>query len=262
MSDSIRWNPDVECFDANPAATVVLDRAAWERAGAVFVEQDDGDDEVSGLAVGEIAAGDEMVQFGVLDYGEQETFILVPGRDRAAVDTARAVLSALQVAGVVDLTTQLADFSAGDGPSSSHVPLEERVEVLERKFAELAPLTKLQLTPGESLWAGTVGAYPAIGELLFQDAVTGLERSYESHRISGQLRLPNVIENVEDVSSAGRWFSFPSPDEDVPIRYPYLFIKHRELDLARRYQLIFRWKREMEDLGTIASVRGEKDEER
>jgi hypothetical protein len=244
MSASIRWNPDVERFDANPAATVVLDRAAWERAGAVFVEQDDGDDEVPGLAVGEIAAGDELVQFGVLDYGEQETFLLVPGRDRAAVDTARAVLSALQAAGVVDLTTQLADFSAGGGPSSSHVPLEERVEVLERQFAELAPLT-LQLTQ-----SGTVRAYPAIEKLLSQE-----------HRIPGQLRLPNVVENVEDLATVGFERS-PSPDEDAPMGYPYLLINRDESDLAQRYQWTLReLKREKKHFGTIASVRGEKDEE-
>jgi hypothetical protein len=260
MSDSIRWNPGVERFDANPAATVVLDRAAWERAGAVFVEQDDGDDEVPGLAVGEITAGDVVIQFGVLDYGEQETFLLVPGRERAAVDTARALLSALQAAGVVDPITQLADFSAGDGPSLSYVPLEERVEVLERQFAELAPFTELQLSHGEPLGVGTAGAYPAIGELLFQDAMTALTRSCESHRIAGQLRFSD---DIEDSSTAYLW-GRSSSEEDRQERYRafVLLVQQRQLRLERWSRALRRMRQKKEDLGTIASVRGEKDEER
>jgi hypothetical protein len=159
MSDLIRWNPSVDRFDANPAATVALDRAAWEQHGALFAERDDGDDERVGLAVGEIVTPRGPFHFGVLDYGEDTTFVLVPGRDRAAVDAAIVVLRALQEAGVVDLATQLADFSAGGGSSLSHVALEDRMDQLEREVAKVT-----------GLLIGPATAYPAAAPLLIMGA--------------------------------------------------------------------------------------------
>jgi hypothetical protein len=198
MSDPIRWNPGVDRFDANPAATVVLDRAAWERIGAVFVEHDDGDDERPGLAVGEIETDGGVVEFGVLDYGEPETFLLVSGRDRAAVDAARAVLSALQGAGVLDLTTQLSDFSAGDGPALSRSLLEDRVSSLEW---ELATLRSAQETATAGL-VGHTSLDPAVaraisaGELMVHKIIepaATFEDFHESLPVD-QLRLPLIVD--------------------------------------------------------------------
>jgi hypothetical protein len=85
------WNPDATRFDGNPAATVALDRDAWQRLGATFTEIDDGDDETPGLAVGRV----NELPFGVLDYGEGETFLLVPSDAPSAAASAPILLDAL-----------------------------------------------------------------------------------------------------------------------------------------------------------------------
>jgi DNA-binding CsgD family transcriptional regulator len=144
MSDAITWIPDADHFDANPAATVALDRARWEALGATFTEVDDGDDETPGLAVGWTAADGVEVEFGVLDYGEDSTFLLVPGRDGAAIDSVRSLIATFARAGILDPDNHVLDVS-GDG--IARVTLEERVAALERRMAEVAARNAPTTTP-------------------------------------------------------------------------------------------------------------------
>jgi DNA-binding CsgD family transcriptional regulator len=135
MSDVITWIPGADHFDANPAATVALDRARWEALGATFTEVDDGDDENPGLALGWTVVDGVEVEFGVLDYGEDSTFLLVPGRDGPATDSVRSLIAAFARAGILDPVDHVLDVS-GDG--IARVTLEDRVAALGRRMATVA----------------------------------------------------------------------------------------------------------------------------
>lgn len=89
------WQPNQTELDADIAATLAMDRAAWEATGARFVSIDDGDGEFPSIAAGTV----DDTSFGVLAYdGEPTTFLLVPGRgdDRAdrTIDALRELLAA------------------------------------------------------------------------------------------------------------------------------------------------------------------------
>jgi DNA-binding protein HU-beta len=89
------WQPKQTELEADIAATLAMDRAAWEATGARFVPVDDGDGEFPGFAVGTV--GDTW--FAVLAYpGQSTTFLLVPGRGAAradrTVDVVRELLAA------------------------------------------------------------------------------------------------------------------------------------------------------------------------
>lgn len=137
MSDAIIWHPGVDRLDANPAATVALDRARWESLGATFAEADDGDGETPGLAVGQVNG----IDFGVLDYGEEETFLLVADEARAATSPIESLLQALRQAGALDVDRELVVVSGERvlGPA-----LEQRVVTLsELGFEELKIAVRL-----------------------------------------------------------------------------------------------------------------------
>lgn len=135
MSDAITWHNGVDRFDANPTATVALDRARWEILGATFVEVDDGDDETPGLAVGEV----DGLEFGVLDYGEGETFLLVGGELVAGPATAR-LFEALQRAEVLQSSEVVHTSSAEGHPQL--VELQQRVEALDAILVEVEGLRR------------------------------------------------------------------------------------------------------------------------
>jgi len=160
MSDTITWLSGVERFDANPAATVALDRARWEALGATFVEVDDGDDETPGLAVGRV----DGLDFGVLDYGEGETYLLVPGSGLASQETV-AVLTALQGHHVLDLGADLIDV-AGAAPVDDPGALAARLAAVEHR------LSMLDRPAQESLFgavAEVAEMYPAASASLIHD---------------------------------------------------------------------------------------------
>jgi DNA-binding protein HU-beta len=92
------WQPSHTELDADIAATLAMDRAAWEATGARFVPVDDGDGEFPGFAAGTV--GD--TSFAVLAYaGQPTTFLLVPGRGAARADRTVDVLRELLAARVL-----------------------------------------------------------------------------------------------------------------------------------------------------------------
>ena len=129
---AIQWDTEAKMLGADPTATVSLDRSAWERHGAIFTEIDDGDGETPGLATATVQVAGIPVQFGVLDYDGEDTYLLVPGVDPERLSTARAVLETLQAAGALSIDKDLLDIATATPPPT----LEDRVADLERRLAE------------------------------------------------------------------------------------------------------------------------------
>ena len=126
----IRWHDEPQKLEADPAATVAVSKEEWEKAGARFVEVDDGQGETPALATGIATTSAGELRFGVLDYSDG-TYLLVPGdaehRERAMF----ALLGALHEAGIVDSDEQVLDVARAEPLS-----LEERVAELERQLGE------------------------------------------------------------------------------------------------------------------------------
>jgi cold-shock-like DNA binding protein len=128
----LQWDEKASKLDADPAATVSLDRSAWERVGAVFHDRDDREGEMPGLATATVQLAGRAVRIGVVDYGENSTYLLVPGVEPKRLATTTAVLEALEAEGVLHIQTDLLDLANVAPPPS----LEDRVAELERQLFE------------------------------------------------------------------------------------------------------------------------------
>src|SRR5271155_1171231 len=129
----IKWHSKPKRVNADPGATLSLDRSAWEQAGATFTPTDDGNGETPGLATATVKTPAAPVQIGIVDYDEPTTYLLVPGSGRERLSRTLAVLETLETAGALHIQTDLFDL-AGVAPPAT--PLEDRVAELERRLAE------------------------------------------------------------------------------------------------------------------------------
>jgi hypothetical protein len=172
MSDAITWHNGVDRFDANPTATAALDRARWETLGARFVEVDDGDDETPGLAVGQV----DGLDFGVLDYGETETFLLLVGEVVAGPATAR-LLKRLEEVGVLEVDRDVTDLAGARRPAPD-AELRARLAEVENRLARLEVQSHQSVISASFAWPAVLGER--------------LRREEWSFERAGQLRLVNV----------------------------------------------------------------------
>ncbi len=75
---AITWTA-ADHLDADPAATIALDRDAWQQRGARFRPVDDELSGTAALATASIALDGRAVDWAVLDHGQSTTFLLVGG---------------------------------------------------------------------------------------------------------------------------------------------------------------------------------------
>ena len=129
---TINWDTEAKMLGADPTATVSVHRSAWERHGAIFTELDDGDGEIPGLATAMVHIAGIPVQFGVLDYDGEDTYLLVPGTDPERLATTTALLETLQSIGVLRIDTDVLDIARAAPP----LTIEDRVADLERALAQ------------------------------------------------------------------------------------------------------------------------------
>jgi cold shock CspA family protein len=145
----IGWDKRAKKVHADPAATVGLDRSAWERLGASFSESDDGNGETPSLATATVRTARGALGIGVLDYGEESTYVLVPGDERTLLANTGAVLLALQDAGALRIEDDLLDIVGSD-----------RAPTLEERVAELERVATQGLESGGSVRVPVIAEYP------------------------------------------------------------------------------------------------------
>lgn len=139
----IAWTDACRRIEADPTATVALDRSAWERAGAVFTEVDDGEGERPGLAAATIKTPEGLVTVAVVDYGGDSTYLLVPEIEPKGSATTQAVLDVLAANGIVDRNSDVLDIARVPDTGT----LLQRVERLERELEQLrAPRSAMPRT--------------------------------------------------------------------------------------------------------------------
>lgn len=97
---TITWHDTPGELAADPAATLRMGRAAWERLGATFIDVDDGQGETPALATATLSMRHAAFDFGVLDYGDGVTYALIGtvGEQRAL--RVHALVKALEARGV------------------------------------------------------------------------------------------------------------------------------------------------------------------
>lgn len=94
---SITWHNSSVMFKGDIGVAVQLSANRWTELGASFTSLDDGESGVFGLAGATIETGDGELTFGVLDYGDEITYLLVPvgdeRREHLTIETVKALLN-------------------------------------------------------------------------------------------------------------------------------------------------------------------------
>jgi hypothetical protein len=129
---TIKWHPKPKRVDADPGATLTLDRSAWEQAGATFTPTGDGNGETPGLATATVKTPAGPVHIGIVDYDEPSTYLLVPGAGSERLSKTVAVLKTFEAAGTLQIQKDLLGLADVAPPPT----LEDRVAELERRLAE------------------------------------------------------------------------------------------------------------------------------
>jgi CspA family cold shock protein len=124
----ISWNDKPQNFVGDIAATVALDANRWRQNGAEFSLIDNGDGEEVAIANALVQTGIGGIEFGVLDYGDDTTYLLVPATGDEKVPLIAAVLDALLQLGLLSS----ADILDERSPYEAETLLEARISALER----------------------------------------------------------------------------------------------------------------------------------
>lgn len=119
----ITWLKAHGGFAGEIGASIALSRKRWQALGADFEAIEDGSGERPCLAVASIENAQGGTRFGVLDYGEDITYLLVPSVERRDALTASA-LSALQAVGWIVEEEVVDDSRRRDEEVSLAKPVE------------------------------------------------------------------------------------------------------------------------------------------
>jgi hypothetical protein len=132
----LTWHPDKAAVSGSVAATVAMDRAAWEQAGATFTQVDDGDGECPWLAVGEVELDGEPTDFGILDYGEDTTHLIVGGPSEERSNLTAHIVDELLSAAVIPDESLVLEVIGLAQPASVDDKLDYVVDIMEARLAE------------------------------------------------------------------------------------------------------------------------------
>jgi cold shock CspA family protein len=127
----VEWMEDPEEFRGDISATVSVEGHHWREIGAQFSSVEDEQTGPVDLAAGTVEFPGGAVQFGLLDYGSDVTYLLTPVSGRAKEELATLALLALAEAGALSLDDVLEESNPYEEPS-----LTERVTVLEQWAGE------------------------------------------------------------------------------------------------------------------------------
>ena len=114
MNDSkqITWLDGVGDFAGDFGASLAVSGDRWRELNAAFETIDDANGGDPGLAVGRIDTDMGELDFGVLDYGAEITYLLVPSVEQREEMTA-AVLTSLEQLGVISIADDVVDAGSG-----------------------------------------------------------------------------------------------------------------------------------------------------
>jgi hypothetical protein len=133
---SLMWHHGRETASGSVAATVAMDRVTWEAAGASFTQVDDGDGERPWLAVGTVELEDEPAQFGVLDYGDESTHLIVGGPYDERPNLTARIVDDLLAAGAIPDESLVLEIIGLAKPASVDDKLDYLADIMETRLAE------------------------------------------------------------------------------------------------------------------------------
>jgi DNA-binding CsgD family transcriptional regulator len=139
-TDLIAWDDEPRELAADPAATLSVDRVRWEKAGANFASYVDDIGGSTAIATATTRGLGEEVLFGVLDYGETTSYLLVSGSYEEHGNSVDAVLQALIVEGAIapaDVLERLPSALAAAVPEPTTTEMEYKLAGLAQEVAEL-----------------------------------------------------------------------------------------------------------------------------
>jgi cold shock CspA family protein len=127
------WNLDAEKFTGDIGAALHASRDEWERFDAGFTEIDDELGGSAWIAAGSIDTAIGEIEFGVLDYGAETTYLLVPATGDEKRPLRTAIVEALVEAEIISsekVLDERAPFADEDQD------LARRVAALEQLMGE------------------------------------------------------------------------------------------------------------------------------
>ncbi len=149
---SITWHASAKRLAAEPGATVAVDREAWEAAGAHFKPRDDHQGETPYLATGSAKTSSGSISFGVLDFGADVTYVLVPGTEETRPSIALRLLEVLEEVGALNIDDVVDFVDEPDRPGS----LDERVGALESIVRQVLAVPGVAASLGERVAAKVI----------------------------------------------------------------------------------------------------------
>lgn len=134
MSSTVRptWDLEPEGFTGDIGAGLSVNRDAWSDLGAKFVEIDDELGGKAWIAAGKLDAPNGPLEFGVLDYGGDVTYVLIPATGTRNERLTALLIDAFVEAGVFSRDEVLDERSPFETESS----LAQRVALLEQWAGE------------------------------------------------------------------------------------------------------------------------------
>lgn len=171
----IRWLEDPS-FKGEIGASLLVNGGHWRSLGAEFHQADDGSGETPGLAIGSAETQIGTLEFGVLDYGQEVSYLLVPSSEQRAAMT-QAILEALETAGMLSLKSDVLDDMSGPTEEPRLDNWMQNIEGMVVDAMAAAASPRPLYVPTATLRKMT---YPEHEELVGEIELTGKPRGYRN----------------------------------------------------------------------------------